>query len=1063
MKIASLDIPAFPSLTREESTAARNIYSGGKLRDKRTEFDVLSTTVTVDQTNIRRYTMKDIGTLDQRISNLEYYVSLNSLETDTFNKQFKNNSGIERFKNGIFVEPFISHQFGDTNNSEYRVSIDQDNGHFRPSFSEVLVDNFTPEIVSGNVEITGQRLMFKHSESALIKQDKATKVRPAAPVSIRFSGTVNLFPEYDAGTDTTNVGRIIVNPEEQPPVQEGTVTRFGNWRTIRSRRSRGRRWDSTTFTQSRNLSTVTTRVTENEETVGGQILDVSATPFIRELAIGFTATGLRPREQHSIFFNDVNVDEHVAPGSPLRSPIAVDPSIIRVPLPVLTGEDQRVATTATSSDQSSLMFRTSRRGDPLITNHNGSVGGVFFVPKDTFLQGDRNFLIADVQDLATETDSILSSASKMFYSNRIGVQRNELVERTFDVQREVVTSTQTRTTTQRRRVDPIAQTFYIRDDGKFEEDGVFVSSLDLFFRRKSSTNSIKVFICEIENGYPDTSRVYKSTEISKNPADVNVTNDASVATNFKFKYPVFLKKDRGYAFVVKPEADDPDYDVYFSQLGGADLTTGSAVNSQPYEGIAFIGANQDTWSAIQDEDIKFTLNKAVFETGAAQVRMIPRNVERGQFEDITFTNNNTSMRVGDFVYGMTSANTDPTLTVGNVNTSIFGVISSIDDINNVLTLAPTTGNFNNSSTKTFSTTLLNGSTKNTIKHKLAIYRPNDSLLDTEVLDINRFVGTTFTSLEDHEYSVIVPQFTTGVFRKSSIDFDYNYNISNTASVSFPIPTEGEYEYTNYPLVLRSRTNEKLKLGSATGNTSFFINVDMVNSTTKTSPFIDLRRTLHSAIGNLTITPDDSANNFINGTSVGTETSASIYSEIFSGLGESNVRYISQPITLADGQDAEDIRVLLSAFKPPRAKIYVFGRFVNQYDNLDEVLFTPLKDITPEVNSSRTDRDDIKEFEFRLFTRDELNATEWVKVFNDTTGSDYAFKYTNQYTANSLVATDTTTGIADYFRDGTTFKTYKQFQIKVVTYATVDSPAGYGTKNSSNPAIIEDLRAIALQV
>ena len=94
---------------------------------------------------------------------------------------------------------------------------------------------------------------------------------------------------------------------------------------------------------------------------------------------------------------------------------------------------------------------------------------------------------------------------------------------------------------------------------------------------------------------------------------------------------------------------------------------------------------------------------------------------------------------------------------------------------------------------------------------------------------------------------------------------------------------------------------------------------------------------------------------------------------------------------------------------------MFGRFVNQYDNLDEVLFTPLKDITPEVNSSRTDRDDIKEFEFRLFTRDELNATEWVKVFNDTTGSDYAFKYTNQYTANSLVATDTTTGIADYFR------------------------------------------------
>ena len=62
-----------------------------------------------------------------------------------------------------------------------------------------------------------------------------------------------------------------------------------------------------------------------------------------------------------------------------------------------------------------------------------------------------------------------------------------------------------------------------------------------------------------------------------------------------------------------------------------------------------------------------------------------------------------------------------------------------------------------------------------------------------------------------------------------------------------------------------------------------------------------------------------------------------------------------------------------------------------------------------------------------------------------------------------MATDSTTGVASYFRDGTTYDTYKIFQIKVVTYATIDSPVGYGTKNSSNPAIIENIRAIALQV
>jgi len=1056
MKIASLEIAPYPSLTREESTSALNIYSGGKLKDKKTEFDVRDYRIKIDQVNIRRYTMKDIGTLDQRIGNLEYYTSLNALESDTFNKQFKNASGIERFKNGIFVEPFVSHQFGATNDSEYRVTIDKEANHFRPNFEEVLVNNFTPEIISGNIGVFGHRVMYNYGESEYLKQGKATKVRPAAPVSIRFVGDLKLFPEYDVGVDSENVGNIIINPDETPPVSERTTTNWGNWRTTRTTR-RGRIQN----VQQRTGTRTVTRFTEGElETVGERVVDVSISPFIRELAINFVATGLRPNEQHSFFFNNVNVDEHVAPSVISTSPVvasSISPIILYQDGNGEITEKQIQDQISTSTDTGNLIRIAGNKGDPLVSSRNGVVSGTFFVPKDTFLQGDRNALVADVQDLETETDAILSSASKMFYSNRLGAQKVELQERTFEIE------TVTETVVERRRNDPIAQTFYVRGDTATDEDGIFISSIDLFFKRKSSKNAIKVYVCPLENGYPDTSKVFGASKVTVNPSDVNVSDDASAATTFKFSYPIFLKKDRGYAFVVKPEADDPDYDVYFSQLGGADILTGTAVNSQPYEGIAFLGANQDTWSALQDEDIKFTIKRAVFSTGSAVLRMKPRNVDRGEYEDITFTNGHTSIRVGDYIYGMTSANTDPSLTVANVNTSIFGIVSSVDDINNIINLSPSTGDLTSSSTKVFNETLLNGSTKNTTKYKIAFYRPSDSLLDTETVDINKFVGTTFMSLKDHEYSGIVPQFTTGVYKKSSIDMDFVYNISNTSSKTFAIPNEEEYEYTDNPLVLRSRTNEVLKLGSATGNSSFVIDVNMSNATEKTSPFLDLRRTLLTALGNLTITPDDNANNFIDGTSVGTETSASIYSEIFSGLGETNVRYISQPINLADGQDAEDMRVIVSAFKPPRAKIYVFGRFVNQLDNIDDVLFTPLKDLTPEVNSSRNDREDLKEFEFRLFTRSEINDTEWVKIFNDTTGSDYAFKHTSGFTANSLVATNDTTGVAEYFRSGTTYDTYKQFQLKIVTYATIDSPDGFGDKNSSNPAIIDDVRAIALQV
>jgi len=1082
MKVATINIAPFPSLTREEASLARNIYSSGKLRDRKTEFNTIPYKIDVNQFNIRRYTMKDIGTLDQRITNLEYYTSLNALESDTFNKQFKNDNGIERFKNGIFVEPFSSHQFGDTLDNEYRACIDQSRSHLRPSFKEILVNNFTPEIVSGNISVFGPRVMYNYTEVDYIKQDKATKVRPAAPVEIKFIGEVTLFPEYDAGTDETNIGRIIINPdEERPDVQEGTVTNWGAWST--TVQNTGRR---TITLNTRTGQVVTTNVVEGEESLGERITNVIATPFIREMAIAFSARGLRPRELHSVFFNGVNVDEHVVPGGrPTPRPLPTLDPITRgrlesdLPMDAITGHmkfttvptppnairSTRLAdpVIATSTDIAPFVRRFSPKGTPLITSDDGTVSGVFFVPKQTFLQGDREFLIADIQDLETEADAVLSSAKKMFYSNRIGVERAEAVRRTFDV--EVTTeliSEQTRSDVGLPRRDPIAQTFYIRDD-QGDADGVFVSSIDLFFKRKSSKNPIKLYVTTQRNGYPDSSNIYTATNVTLNPADINVSDDASVPTTFTFNYPVYLQKGRGYAFVVKPFAGDPDYDVYFSQLGGTDITTGSAVNSQPYGGIAFLGANEDTWSALQDEDIKFTLRRAVFSTGSAKVRMIPRNFDRGEFEDFTFVNNKTTIEIGDYVFGMTSASADPALTVANVNTAIFGVVSGIDNINNEIRLAPTTGNLTDSSTKVFTETRLNGTTYNTDKYKIAVYRPSDSLLDLETLDISKFVGTSFMSLIDHEYSTIVTQFTSGVYKNSSIDFEHEYNISNTSSISFPVPNEDEYEYTDNPLVLRSRTNEVLKLGSATGNSSFLVNIDMTNRTDKTSPFVDMRRSLVSAVGNLTIPPDDSANNFIDGTSVSTLESASIYSEIFPGLGETNVRYISRIITLADGQDAEDMRVLVSAFKPPRAKIYLFGRFINQYDNLDNVLYTPLKNLTPELNSARNDRRDVKEFEFRLFNRDEINATEWVKVFNDATGSDYAFKYTNKYTANSLIATDPITGIAEYDRGGTNYKTYKQFQLKIVTYASIDSPLGFGTKNSSNPALIENVRAIALQV
>ena len=53
-----------------------------------------------------RYTMRDIGGLEDRIENLETVTSLSLLELDTKTLQVQDADGLTRFKSGFFVDDF---------------------------------------------------------------------------------------------------------------------------------------------------------------------------------------------------------------------------------------------------------------------------------------------------------------------------------------------------------------------------------------------------------------------------------------------------------------------------------------------------------------------------------------------------------------------------------------------------------------------------------------------------------------------------------------------------------------------------------------------------------------------------------------------------------------------------------------------------------------------------------------------------------------------------------------------------------------------------------------------
>jgi len=55
------------------------------------------------------------------------------------------------------------------------------------------------------------------------------------------------------------------------------------------------------------------------------------------------------------------------------------------------------------------------------------------------------------------------------------------------------------------------------------------------------------------------------------------------------------------------------------------------------------------------------------------------------------------------------------------------------------------------------------------------------------------------------------------------------------------------------------------------------------------------------------------------------------------------RYISKTVVLADGQDAEDLVVFLTAYRPQGTNIQVYGKVLNATDSdpFDDKSWTPM--------------------------------------------------------------------------------------------------------------------------
>src|SRR5210317_1202767 len=640
----------------------------------------------------RRYTMRDIGTLEDRIENLERVTSLSLLELNTESLRIEDSQGNNRFKSGIFVDDFNDKSLSDNNlttaniiGGELRPFATRNSLQQRPIPAIEIAENELDltenyDLLDPNVQKTGNVITLKYDSIDWLSQSFATQVENVNPFHVvEYNALVKLSPDTDTWVRTLKL---------QPRIIERNVRR-----TIRGRRNETR-----------------VDVGSNTETV---FVSSGTEKYIRSRNVSFFGTLFRPLARHYQFLdNHSNLDFipkliEIANSSTLQNYGSSNGAFqVGETVRVFNGEKRIGTFRLASSNHKTGKFNsptTTYSTNPYITSESIPSGysqssktinidlnslsseaqGDFsgYIEKGAKIVGQTSGAIAYVKDLRLISDvngSLFGSffikdphtnpapnprifTGKKTYrlssssTNQTQIPGSTLISSgtatynvngTFRILQDVITNTTTTTTTntttttierrqrrqerrqeprQERRQDPLAQTFTVGRDieapdfsGDNDDDnGVFLTELDLFFASKPSGNQpLTVQIRTVQLGIPTLNSIGEAKTLS--PDEISVSNNGRVPTRVKFDYPIYLAPGQEYAVVLlAPNSDQ--YEVWTAKMGEKTIDTQSLPDSEAiiYSkqfalGSLFKSQNGSTWTPAQESDLKFKLYKARF-------------------------------------------------------------------------------------------------------------------------------------------------------------------------------------------------------------------------------------------------------------------------------------------------------------------------------------------------------------------------------------------------------------------------------------------------------------------
>ena len=503
--------------------------------------------------------------------------------------------------------------------------------------------------------------------------------------------------------------------------------------------------------------------------------------------------------------------------------------------------------------------------------------------------------------------------------------------------------------------DPLAQSFYVEG----LEGGMFITSVDIFFRNKSTeqnNNGITLQLREMINGVPGPDILAESHKtrseclVSTEDASGNVTFNS---TNFKFGGPVHLQNNTEYCMVLKPDANDRGYEAWLGKLGEIKKGSTEVITEQTHSGVLFTSANNRTWTAHQDEDLMFVVRRAKFEVNQDYIiNTVNKNIDWIKFDaDEWDRTPNASLGndsdgnpltpasyfpVADFVHGfkatITSAGayTDDgtyALVFNNTGTGGSNAAGTYTVVGGAVTTVTLT-NPGTGYTSAPTVALSSGTPTTQAQVTLTLNRAKvsryDKLLASYELEVTNgsFVvgdlvgnGATYTKISAIENRDL----TAHCVQYHSINPDEIGTLSSKIaltkkdSLTANTTLSGAVLQTTVELpevkTVYSYSNEIARDGEKTARLQFTLSTTSNN----VSPILDLAALDMLAVANNINYPNPVAE------------------EVRTG-GNAQSKYITRKVILAEGQDAEDLKVFLDNAIPTGANVEVYAKLQNAEDD-----------------------------------------------------------------------------------------------------------------------------------